>query len=85
MASIIIKKKEKKQVILRNTMLKMQAMHTIRVLVSRDWHPSKEEEESEEEEPTDKRPRIEMETQFISFNINSVSNSIQDLKIPEFS
>ena len=51
-------------------MLKMQAMHTIRVSVSRDWHLPKEKEESEEEEPTAKQPRIEMETQF-SIKINS--------------
>ena len=77
-------------------MLKMQAMQckielengldTIRVSVSRDWRPPKEEEESEEEEeeePPTKRARIEMETQFNSFNINSTSNSIQVLMTNE--
>ena len=84
MASIIVKRR-KKQVLLRNTMLKMQAMQckielengldTIRVSVDRNWRPPKEEEES----PA-KQARIEMETQF---NINSTSNTIQDLMTDE--
>ena len=55
----------------------MQAVHTIQVSVF-GWRPSKEEEESEEEEPTDKRPRIEMETQF-SIKLNSGLEITQNL------
>ena len=76
MTSIIIKRR-KKQVILRNTMLKMHAMQCKIELengigVTWDWRPPMEEEESEEEEeePKTKRAKIEMET---------ASNSIQDL------
>ena len=65
-------------------MLKMQAMQckielengldTIRVSVDRNWRPPKEEESPA------KQARIEMETQF---NINSTSNTIQDLMTDE--